>query len=257
MRILLSNDDGISAEGLAALRCAVADLGEVTVIAPATHQSGAGHAITLTELMVHRLKVEANPPFDGIAVEGSPADCTRLAILTLMDPPPELVLSGINMGHNVGVHLFYSGTVAAAAEAAQLGVPAVAFSVSYRGGTPDFHRAAGYCRRVLDKLLEKGLRRGELVNVNIPLLGADEPKGIKVVRQTRASLRDIYVRKESSPAETYEVSCGDFDSPEPDSDLAAMSAGYITITPLQVDMTDPAELDRLAANGWEDVLDTP
>jgi 5'-nucleotidase len=133
MRILLSNDDGILAPGLAALHAAVRDLGEATVVAPSSPQSAAGHSITLkTPLVVHRVQVgDGEASFWGSSVDGRPADCVRLAVRKLLGRWPDVVLSGINAGANVGVNVFYSGTVAAAAEAAMLGIPAVALSAGY------------------------------------------------------------------------------------------------------------------------------
>ena len=165
MRILLSNDDGILAPGLAALYAAVADLGEVTVVAPASPQSGAGQAITVLQPMATR-KVhvtEAGAEFWGLSVEGRPADCARLAIRKLLDEPPDVVLSGINSGANVGMHVFYSGTVAAAAEGAMSGIPAVAFSAALTGEEFDFPRIGRLCRWVLD-----AEHRGQVYGLRLP-----------------------------------------------------------------------------------------
>ena len=128
MRILLSNDDGILAPGLAALHAAAKHFGEVTVIAPRSARSASGHSITIHKpLIVQHVPPNGPEKFAGISVDGSPADCVRLAIRRLLSEPPDLVCTGINAGANVGVNVFYSGTVAGAAEAAMLGIPAVAF----------------------------------------------------------------------------------------------------------------------------------
>ena len=191
MRILLSNDDGIDSPGLAALRAAVNDLGAVTVVAPSSPQSAAGHAITVHQpLEVRRIKVGPEE-FLGISVDGRPADCVRLAIRTLLPEPPDLVLSGINEGANVGINVFYSGTVAAAAEGAMFGIPAVAFSAGNAGGV-NFPQVARLCRKVLNQLLRDGLTRGDLINVNIPVLKEGVPKGIRVVPQSTAGMEDFY-----------------------------------------------------------------
>jgi len=267
MKILLSNDDGIHAPGLAALRSAVVDMGQVTVVAPAEHQSGASHAVSLSGLTARRVQVDDQAGadgFEGLAVEGSPADCVRLAILRqspgrdeeFLDGLPDLVLSGINVGANVGIHVFYSGTVAAAAEAAMLSVPAVAFSAEVKDrATPDFTPLGRICRRILQGLLERGLRGGDLINVNIPLLGPDRPgpKGVRVVRQSRSMLRDSYELKGSGPAQTYEITGGRFQSPRHDTDVATLAEGYVTITPLHVDMTDHAKLDGMSTETWDDL----
>jgi 5'-nucleotidase len=259
MRILLSNDDGILAPGLAALRRAVADLGECIVVAPDTPQSAAGHAITLrVPLTVQQVRLEDGAEtFTGLSVDGRPADCVRLAIRKLLTAPVDLVLSGINAGANVGINVFYSGTVAAAAEAAMLGTPAVAFSAAMTGGEVDFARIARLCRFVLDRLLEgKGAARklsaGSLVNVNIPALAPGVPRGVRVVPQSTAGVEDIYHRHEHPQGlESYKL--GDtynFTDPAGQTDVTCLEEGYITVTPLKVDMTDHAALAALAKKPW-------
>lgn len=254
MRILLSNDDGILAPGLAALHAVVADLGPITVAAPDSPQSAAGHAITLTHpLSVQRVKLAGG--FEGMSVDGRPADCVRLAIRNLMDARPVIVLSGINAGNNVGINVFYSGTVAAAAEAAMFGIAAVSFSASMIGEV-DFPRIAGYCRKVLDCLLAKGLAAGELVNVNIPSLAGGSPKGIKVVRQSTAGIEDVYdLHEDDAGNRHYRISLDySFGPCEEDTDVVALAEGYITVTPLQIDRTDHARLAALAECDWPDKM---
>jgi 5'-nucleotidase len=261
MRILLSNDDGILAPGLAALRRAVADLGECLVVAPDTPQSAAGHSITLrVPLTVQQVRLEDGPEafFTGLSVDGRPADCVRLAIRKLLTEPVDLVLSGINAGANVGINVFYSGTVAAAAEAAMLGVPAVAFSAAMTGGEVDFARIARLCRFVLDRLLpvraagQPCLPAGRLVNVNIPALAPGVPRGVRVVPQSTAGVEDIYHRHEHPQGlESYKL--GDtynFTDPAGQTDVTCLEEGYITVTPLKVDMTDHAALTALAKKPW-------
>ncbi|MCK4602916.1 MAG: 5'/3'-nucleotidase SurE, partial [Phycisphaerae bacterium] len=167
MRILLSNDDGILAPGLAALHEAVADVGEISIVAPDTSQSAAGHGITFRHpLTVRRMRIGGAGGLAGISVDGRPADCVRLAIRNLLPERPDLVLSGINAGANIGVNVFYSGTVAAAAEAAMFNIPAVALSAEMARGQVDFERAGRLCRWVLEKLLADGLEPGDLISVN-------------------------------------------------------------------------------------------
>ena len=252
MRILVSNDDGILAPGLAQLQHAVADLGEVTVAAPDSPQSAAGHSITLRHpLAVQRIRVQAQGAgFEGLSIDGRPADCVRLAIRSLLSQPPELVLSGINAGNNVGVNVFYSGTVAAAAEAAMMGIPAVAFSASMVGQV-DLVRTARLCRYVLDRLLEAGLTRGDLINVNIPALDGDRPRGIRVVPQSVSGIEDLYTRVEDDDRELYRLG-DDFrylESPS-NTDVFALEEGYITVTPLHVDMTNHDRLAMVERTQW-------
>jgi len=259
MRILISNDDGFDAPGIVALAGAVADLGEVVVVAPDTVQSGAGHGITVHHpLTVQReaMKVSVGGEarsLEGFRVDGRPADGVRLAVKTLTDKPFDLVLSGINQGANDGICVFYSGTVAAAAEAAILGIPAVAFSASFAGGSIDYNQAATYCRWVLGTLLADGFGPGDLVNVNIPNLHKPGwPKGVRVVRMSTAELDDAYILLDDGPdrqiykvAEEYNTGPGGADS-----DSIALKAGYITVTPLRVDMTWTERLAGWAEKDW-------
>ena len=256
MRILLSNDDGISAPALAALYAVLADFGQVTVVAPQEAQSGAAHAITLGHLSVRRLRAGRGRPFDAICVAGRPADCVRLAILEVLTEPPDLVVSGINSDINVGAHVSYSGTVAAAAEGAMLGVPAVAFSAAADGDDMDLPRVAQLCRKVLQQLLEGGLSPGDLINVNIPLLGRESPRGVKIVRQSNAELRDTYELQRGRPGETYQVAGGAFGPAGSDTDIAAVAAGYVTVTPLRLDRTDYNKLEQLRRHCWDAIAGT-
>jgi 5'-nucleotidase len=253
MRILLSNDDGISAPGLAALAEAAADLGEVTVVAPDSPQSAAGHSITLKRPLTVR-PVRLGGVLEGLSVDGRPADCVRLAVRSLMAPGPDLVLSGINVGANVGVNVFYSGTVAAAVEAAMLNIPAVAFSAATATGELDFQRTGRLCRWILGRLLKLGLRRGEVVNVNIPDSSAGPPRGVRVARQSTAEIEDLYhVNPDDPTGRSYLL--GDeynFIGHEND-DVALLAEGYVTITPLHVDMTSHRRLAELDNGGWDDL----
>lgn len=255
MRILVTNDDGVYAPGLAALRKLAAEIGDVTVVAPATQQSAVSHSITFTNMVTRPVRIDGDDGFDAVAVDGSPADCVRLAVLKLMPEPPDLVVSGINAGANVGIHVFYSGTIGAAAEGAMLGLPGIAFSTASREGPPDFARAAELCRPVLRRLIERPMRGGDLVSVNIPE-SPKRPAGVKVVRQSRAEARDIYEEVATRRgATTYGICGGKFSAPSSDTDIAALHDGYITVSPLKIDRTDHEQLDALRTVGWDGVLD--
>lgn len=255
MRILVSNDDGILAPGLAALQEVAREFGDVTVVAPDSHQSAAGHSITIRgPLAVRRVHVQGEREFTGTSVDGSPADAVRLALFNLLDDPPDLVLSGINAGANVGIHVFYSGTVAAAAEAAMFGIPAVALSSELTGGEIDFNRDADICRSVLRQLLDRGLGRGDLLNVNIPALERGRPNGIRVGRQSRAELKDTYRRSGGDrDVDYYEIADYVFTSHDGRTDASLLRDGYVTITPLRVDLTAHDRLEGLEAHPWEEL----
>src|SRR5687768_5247924 len=176
MLILLTNDDGIYAPGLAAVYHELVKLGEVHVIAPETVQSATGHGITLsTPLLTQRVVVgEGAERFTGVAVDGRPADCVKLAAAKLLPRPPDLVVSGINSGANTGINVIYSGTVAAAIEAAFLGLPAVAVSLYLRRNVPtDYARAAVFMRQTVELILEAGLPPGRAASMNLPALGPE------------------------------------------------------------------------------------
>jgi len=258
MKLLLSNDDGILAPGLAALHAAVRGLGETMVVAPSLPQSASGHAITLKKpLTVHHVQIDdCDPPFWGSSVDGRPADCVRLAVRKLLPEWPDAVLSGINAGANVGVNVFYSGTVAAAAEAAMLGIPAVAFSAEYAGDPEaiDYSRVGRICRSVLKRLLATGLKSGDLVNVNVPTLGPGRPLGVRVVPQSTAELDDVYHHEvDHLGRSAYRL--GDnytFARRHENTDVACLHDGYVTLTPLHVDMTLYERMEELGKVQWKD-----
>lgn len=256
MRILLSNDDGVDAPGFMALYLAVADLGTVTPAAPSRHQSAAGHAITLKRpLPVQRRPLGALTNVTALSIDGTPADCVRLAARRLLPQPPQLVLTGVNAGANVGINVFYSGTVAGAAEAAMMNIPAVAFSVELVDGQGDFARAAAIAREVLDRLLAAGLGAGELINVNIPH-APTTPRGLCVVKQSVSGIEDVYSRHAPDhPLESY-LLADDYRFLESADDVAALGEGFVTVTPLRIDMTDHSQLDAFDAQIGDHVFKT-
>lgn len=248
MRILVANDDGILAPGIAALARALAPLGEIDVVAPMTGQSGAAHAITfMTPLITERVTLGGG--LSGWGVDGSPADCVKLAVHELCDRRPDLVVSGINAGSNLGVDVIYSGTVAAAIEAAFIGIPALAFSLESGGGF-DFERAGGHARAIVERAIGLGISPGMVLNVNLPRLDRGEPRGVKVVPQCTAPWTDGYDRRTDPRGRAY-FWLGDLGGRgegRPDAgetDLAALRAGWITLTPLQYDLTQYAQLRHL------------
>ncbi len=252
MRILLSNDDGILAPGLAAMRQELAGLGEVQVVAPNSPQSAAAHGITVHGPLAVR-KVHVQGEFFGHSVEGRPADCVKLAIRELLESPPDLVVSGINDGANVSTNVLYSGTVAAAAEGALLGFPAIAVSMK-QGPERDFHRAARLAMPIIRKLLAIGLAPGELINVNIPDLAQGDPLGVRVVPMATRIMDDRFGRHTAPDGLDYYWLVGDtFAGCKTDvcSDLDAIEEGYISITPLQFDMTQYAQMEELRRHDWQ------
>jgi len=190
MRILLTNDDGILAEGLIALYEELKDDFDLSVVAPETEMSAVGHAITLSNpLRVRRFK--RNGAFFGYGVSGTPADCVKIAIQEILQQRPDMIISGINMGSNVGINLLYSGTVSAATEGAFLGVPSVAISLNAKNG-PDFSFPAKFSRQMIRFVTQNSLREGTALNVNIPAVPENQIKGISFTTQDLVRQRDTY-----------------------------------------------------------------
>ena len=240
MLILLTNDDGIRAPGLLAIYRELTALGEVHVVAPETVQSATGHGITLsTPLLTSRVTVE--DAFTGTAVDGRPADCVKLAVAKILPRAPDLVISGINSGANVGINVIYSGTVAAAIEAAFLGLPSIALSLYLRKEIPiDYARTAKLSMAVVRQILDAGLKGGQVVSVNLPPLNQDQnPTGIKAVRQCTNAWVDTYEERKNPRGQSYYWNNTVFTlgQTDQDTDVAALRDGYITVTPLQFDLT--------------------
>ncbi len=235
MRILLTNDDGIFAPGLAALYRQLRSLGDVMVVAPTEGWSGASHCITFHEPLTCT-QVEIRGLFTGFGVQGSPADCVKLASMQLHKGPIDLVVSGINCGANVGINVYYSGTVAAAMEAAFLKIPSVALSVAAEDPM-NFDEAARHGLAVLQRLLP--LRSGEVLNINIPLLSRGQPKGVRVVPQATSGFHEYYVPRPNGATElVFELAGGQHREEKTPADTTALADGYITVTALRPDMTD-------------------
>jgi 5'-nucleotidase len=254
MRILLTNDDGIYAPGLRALRKALLPLGEVTVVAPATEQSAAGHSVTLlTPLLVQEV-FDDDRSFVGWAVEGRPADCVKLALLELLPSPPDLIVSGMNAGSNAGINVLYSGTVAAAIEGAFFRRTAVAVSLEYSKVKPlDFPRASVYAKQVIDQILAHKPAPGTLFNINIPALEKGPIRGVRVVPQNVAPYVEKYDRRVDPRGRTYFWAGPEFDCPEPlpETDVTSLAESYITVTPLQFDLTHRGLLGPMGQWKWQ------
>ena len=263
MKILLTNDDGIYAPGLAAMHAALEGLGDVFTVAPLKVQSATGHGITFTEpLMVEQ--VEFRPGVTGLAVDGRPADCVKLAIQTLwpdlfgVGSRPDLTISGINSGANVGINILYSGTVAAAVESAFIGVPSIATSLHMDflpGGRNDIVRAAQIARVVIDRLLAaRPMDRHEVVNVNVPRTpDADAPMPpVRVVAMDGTPLDEAHERRESPDGRSYYWIVGDglpFKTATGEGDIGMLRDKHVTVTPLTYLMTDMARMQS-----WQDAL---
>jgi 5'-nucleotidase len=251
MHILLTNDDGIFAPGLAAIYKELVKIGDVTVVAPADSRSGTSHSVTFYGPLVCN-KVDINGQFTGFSVQGSPADCVKIACLQLCKEPIDLVISGINSGANAGINIYYSGTVAAAMEAAFLKIPAVATSLVV-DDKMDYEKAAEYCVEIIKKLLP--IKNGHVVNINIPQLSKGKPKGVKVVPQSTGGFHEHYIPQKNEQGQTvYQLEAGRHRHEDDSTDSTALADGYITITALALGMTNHEETRQLARKKWKDIL---
>jgi 5'-nucleotidase len=253
MRILLTNDDGIYAPGLRALRLELLKLGSVIVVAPATEQSATGHSVTLLNpLLVSEVFDDDGKTFIGWGIEGRPADCVKLALLELLPDPPDIIISGLNAGSNAGINVLYSGTVAAAIEGAFYRHTAIAVSLEYDKKITDFPAAARYARQVIEQILATKPTAGSLFNVNLPVLERGPVKGVKVLPQNVSPYTEKFDRRVNPRGRMYFWASPDFlcPDPAPGTDVEALAEGYITITPLKFDLTDHAKLGELQSREW-------
>ncbi|RJY09153.1 5'/3'-nucleotidase SurE [Aurantiacibacter aquimixticola] len=246
MRILLTNDDGIHAPGLAVLEALAAQLSDdVWICAPAEEQSGAGHSLTLHQPV--RLRKHGERRY---SVTGTPTDSVNLALRKLFDDArPDLVISGVNAGENLGDDITYSGTASAAMEAALAGIPAIALSQAFRDNGPSFSATEEWGERVLEPLIDISMARRTFINVNFPALPANDVRGIRVVRQgfhdyARGSLVE---GRDPRGRPYYWFGLQDAEHTlDHGTDLEAVADGYIAVTPLQLDLTHHAAIGALA-----------
>lgn len=240
--ILVTNDDGVQAQGLKVLAEHLSALGEVYVVAPDREQSAVGHSLTLR----HPLRIaEVGPRVT--AVEGTPTDCVLLGYYRILPAEPALVCSGINFGHNLGDDITYSGTVSAAFEATLLGIPAIAISIGREGKRVHYDVAARFAVRLARKGLREGLPRDTLLNVNLPNLPASKIKGVVVTKQGRRSYDDVIVEKVDPRGRAY-FWIGNGDprwADDSGTDINAIRAGKISITPVHLDLTNHTAIEKL------------
>lgn len=241
MRILLSNDDGYFAPGLAALAQALAGLGETVVVAPEQNRSGASNSLTLDRPLL--LKKAAN----GFHfVNGTPTDCVHLAVTGMLDKLPDIIVSGINLGANMGDDTIYSGTVAAATEGFLLGIPSIAISLTSHDGK-HFDSAGRVARELVERFIRNPIKGPVLLNVNVPDIPYAELQGTEVTRLGRRHKAEPVVKMRSPRNETvYWVgAAGAAADAGPGTDFNAVERGCVSITPLQIDLTHTAQLPAI------------
>jgi 5'-nucleotidase len=254
--ILLTNDDGIYAPGLRALRPELQKIGQVIVVAPASEQSAVGHSVTIKNPLIVQEILDEKRERLGWAVEGRPADCVKLAIRELLPSTPDLVVSGLNAGGNAGINVLYSGTVAAAIEGAFFHCTSIACSLVFTEGKgapqPDYPRGAEHARQIIEQILAQRPPTGMLFNVNIPDLDTPALRGVRTVPQNISSFEEAYDRRTDPRGRVYfwshpEYSCPE---PQPDTDITALAEGYITVTPLQFNLTHAEMLREMMTWTW-------
>lgn len=247
--ILVCNDDGIYAPGIRVLYEVVRDLGKVTVVAPAAEQSAVGHAITIADPIKLR-SITRNGGFQGYAVGGTPADCVKLAVSELLPTRPDLVVSGINLGPNVGISVIYSGTVSGATEGAILGIPSIAISLA-TFQNPFWETAGRIARQMVRYVLEHGLPTDTLLNVNVPNLPMDQIHGFRVTRMGRSRFAEVFHRRANPRGDAYYWLDGDLEmlGEYNGTDVQAIAEDYVSLTPIWFDLTRMEALDDLRR--WE------
>lgn len=242
MRILVSNDDGYFAPGIAALAATLAEVGSVTVVAPERDRSGASNSLTLDRPL--SLRRTAN----GFHyVNGTPTDCVHLAVTGMLDHLPDMVVSGVNHGANMGDDTVYSGTVAAATEGYLLGVPSIAISLVSKEAS-DFSHAARVARHLVERFMRAPFRQPVLLNVNVPDLPYEQIKGVRVTRLGKRHKAEPVIRSVTPRNETvYWVGpAGGASDAGEGTDFHAVAQGYVSVTPLRIDLTHIGQIDSVA-----------
>lgn len=238
MNILICNDDGIHAPGISVLHRAVSGFGKAYVVAPDAERSAAGHAITLAD-PIKSAPVSKDGFFFGYGIGGTPADCIKLAVCAILkETPPDLVLSGINLGSNTGISIIYSGTVSAATEGVVLGIPGVAFSLCTYSN-PHWDAAERVVHELTQQIISRPMLPGVLLNINIPNLPYEQIKGVRVTRMGRSRFIEKFHKRLDPRGRTYYWLDGELEVHDAgdDVDIHAVRDGYVSITPIHLDLT--------------------
>jgi len=250
--ILVTNDDGITAPGIRALIEVMKTLGDVVVVAPDRPQSGMGHAITINDtIFCDPVKLKKNTAHKEYSCSGTPADCVKIGTQEILSRTPDLCVSGINHGSNSSINVIYSGTMSAAVEAGVEGIPAIGFSLLDYSLDADFEPCKHFVRTIAQHVLKNGMAAGIVLNVNIPKLPEKEIKGIKICRQADAKWVEDFDKRTSPQGRDYYWLTGEFvnDDKGEDTDEWALKNGYVSIVPVQFDLTAHHFIKEL--NAWE------
>ncbi|MBI3794048.1 MAG: 5'/3'-nucleotidase SurE [Nitrospinae bacterium] len=251
MRVLISNDDGINAPGLRALQKGFSAFADARVAAPETERSAVGHAITIANPLRVREVTDHGKKF-GWAIDGTPADCVKIALKALLNKKPDILVSGVNHGANLATNVIYSGTVSAATEGTILGIPSIAVSLCTWEKNADFSSAVKYGVEIAKVTVKNGLPRGTLLNVNVPSIPEGKIKGIKVCRQSNCIFEVGFDKRSDLRGMDYYWQGGKMqvDDPDKSTDIMSVEDGWVTITPIQYDLTNHSFLEELASWKW-------
>ena len=245
-KILITNDDGIDSPGILALVRAMKRLGEIVVVAPDRQQSAVGHALTVSSPL-RATPFHRNGEMFGFAINGTPSDCVKLALSSLMETKPDLLLSGINHGQNTSINVLYSGTVSAATEGMLIGIPSIAISLDSYSYLSDCTIAGEYASEIAEKILSDTLPKGTLLNVNVPALKKNKIRGMKVTSLSSNIWNDKYERRVDPFGRPYYWFAGQLESLDenPETDFIALRDQYVSITPIKYTFTNADYISEL------------
>jgi 5'/3'-nucleotidase len=249
--ILVTNDDGITAPGVRSLIAVMAEIGDVIVVAPDKPQSAMGHAITINNTLYLNKVSPENSPITEYSCSGTPVDCVKMAVSEILKQKPDLCVSGINHGSNSSINVIYSGTMSAAVEAGIEGIPAIGFSLQDFDWNADFVPVMPFVKRIALEVLKNGLPNGVLLNVNFPKLKSDEIQGVKICRQAKALWVEKFDKRSTPHGRDYYWLTGEFVNQDNgiDTDEWALDNGYVSIVPVQFDLTAHHAIQQL--NTWK------
>ena len=252
--ILVTNDDGISAPGIRALIAVMAEIGTVVVVAPDSAQSATGHSITINDTLYINKISKDNDPILEYSCSGTPVDSVKLAVNEILKRKPDLCVSGINHGSNSSINVIYSGTMSAAVEAGIEGIPAIGFSLLDYDWNADFEPIKSFIRTITLEVLENGLPESVVLNVNFPKLKEKEIRGIKICRQAKAIWMEKFDKRKTPQGRDYYWLTGEFVNQDKgeDTDEWALANGYVSVVPVQFDLTAHHAIQQLNTWKWNE-----
>jgi 5'-nucleotidase len=252
--ILITNDDGVSAPGIRTLIAVMSEIGEVIVVAPDKPQSAMGHAITINDTLYLNKISKDSDDITEYSCSGTPVDCVKIAVNEILKRKPDLCVSGINHGSNSSINVIYSGTMSAAVEAGIEGIPAIGFSLLDYDWNADFDQVKSFVKSITMEVLTNKLPEGVILNVNFPKLKKKEIKGIKICRQANALWIEKFDKRKTPQGKDYYWLTGEFVNQDKgeDTDEWALANGYISVVPVQFDLTAHHAIQNLNNRKWNE-----